>query len=172
MATHSSVLAWRIPGMGSLVGCHLWVAQSWTRLKRLSSSSSSSSWTTIDRRMLDPTKKRYHHVQGQRKSPNKMAEGAKSHLELNPLPTRDASNCMRTRTQRSHRDWARPAFECLSVSCGGTSQQWPATGTGALAAADLGHVALPTIEPPSRWPTITSISRYMYYWLCSKSLKF
>ena len=28
MATHSSVLAWRIPGMGSLVGCHLWVAQS------------------------------------------------------------------------------------------------------------------------------------------------
>ena len=24
MATHSSVLAWRIPGLGSLVGCHLW----------------------------------------------------------------------------------------------------------------------------------------------------
>ena len=24
MATHSSVLAWRIPGTGSLVGCHLW----------------------------------------------------------------------------------------------------------------------------------------------------
>ena len=24
MATHSSVLAWSIPGMGSLVGCHLW----------------------------------------------------------------------------------------------------------------------------------------------------
>ena len=24
MATHSSVLAWRIPGMGSLVGCPLW----------------------------------------------------------------------------------------------------------------------------------------------------
>ena len=24
MATHSSVLAWRIPGMGSLVVCHLW----------------------------------------------------------------------------------------------------------------------------------------------------
>ena len=42
MATHSSVLAWRIPGTGSLVGyCH-GVAQSRTRLKRLSSSSSSS----------------------------------------------------------------------------------------------------------------------------------
>ena len=24
MATHSSVLAWRIPGMGSLLGCRLW----------------------------------------------------------------------------------------------------------------------------------------------------
>ena len=24
MATHSSVFAWRIPGMGDLVGCHLW----------------------------------------------------------------------------------------------------------------------------------------------------
>ena len=24
MATHSSVLAWRILGTGSLVGCHLW----------------------------------------------------------------------------------------------------------------------------------------------------
>ena len=24
MATHSRVLAWRIPGTGSLVGCHLW----------------------------------------------------------------------------------------------------------------------------------------------------
>ena len=24
MATHSSVLAWRIPGMGSLVGCPIW----------------------------------------------------------------------------------------------------------------------------------------------------
>ena len=24
MASHSSVLAWRIPGTGGLVGCHLW----------------------------------------------------------------------------------------------------------------------------------------------------
>ena len=33
MAAHSSVLAWTIPGMGSLLGCHLWVAQSQTQLK-------------------------------------------------------------------------------------------------------------------------------------------
>ena len=24
MATHSSILAWRVPGWGSLVGCRLW----------------------------------------------------------------------------------------------------------------------------------------------------
>ena len=39
MATHSSVLAWRIPGTGAAI---YGVAQSQTRLKRLSSSSSSS----------------------------------------------------------------------------------------------------------------------------------
>ena len=38
MATHSSVLAWRIPGTAEPVVC--WVAQSRTWLKRLSSSSS------------------------------------------------------------------------------------------------------------------------------------
>ena len=49
MATHSSVLAWRIQGRGSLVGCVCGVTQSRTRLKRLSHSSSSSSilWTYI-----------------------------------------------------------------------------------------------------------------------------
>ena len=40
MATLSSVLAWRIPGTGSQVGAVYGVAQSQTRLKRLSSSSS------------------------------------------------------------------------------------------------------------------------------------
>ena len=43
MATHSSVLAWRIPGMGEPGGLPsiYGVAQSQPRLKRLSSSSSS-----------------------------------------------------------------------------------------------------------------------------------
>ena len=41
MATHSSVLAWRIPGMGEPWWAAIYgVAQSRTRLKRLSSSSS------------------------------------------------------------------------------------------------------------------------------------
>ena len=38
MATHSSVLAWRIPGMGELGGLPSMGSQSLTRLKRLSSS--------------------------------------------------------------------------------------------------------------------------------------
>ena len=42
MATHSSVLAWRIPGTGEPGGLPTGVAQSQTWLKRLSSSSSSS----------------------------------------------------------------------------------------------------------------------------------
>ena len=37
MAPHSSVLAWKIPGTGSLVAAVYGVTQSWTRLKRLSS---------------------------------------------------------------------------------------------------------------------------------------
>ena len=42
MATHSSVLAWRIPGTGEPWWAAVYgVAQSQTRLKRLSSSSSS-----------------------------------------------------------------------------------------------------------------------------------
>ena len=40
MATHSSVLAWRIPGTGEPGGLLSMGSQSWTRLKRLRSSSS------------------------------------------------------------------------------------------------------------------------------------
>ena len=43
MATHSIVRAWRIPGKGGAWWASVYgVAQSWTRLKRLGSSSSSS----------------------------------------------------------------------------------------------------------------------------------
>ena len=46
MATHSSVLAWRIPGTGEPGGLPSMGPDSQTRLKRLSSSSSSSSRAT------------------------------------------------------------------------------------------------------------------------------
>ena len=39
MATHSSILAWRIPGRGEPGGLPSMGSQSWTQLKRLSSSS-------------------------------------------------------------------------------------------------------------------------------------
>ena len=57
------------------------------------------------------------HVPGQRRSPRKAAGGAKSCLESNPVPARDAqwaqTNLVGTRTQRPHRDWDRTVFECL-----------------------------------------------------------
>ena len=53
-----------------------------------------------------------------------MIGGAKSCLESNSIPTKDA--------QRAQTEL------CLSVSCKGMGQQWPAAGAGALGAADLG----------------------------------
>ena len=47
MATHSSVLAWRIPWTGKPGGLQSMGSQSRTRLKRLSSSSSSSSLISL-----------------------------------------------------------------------------------------------------------------------------
>ena len=43
MATHSSVLAWRIPGTGSLVGCCLWGRTESDTTEVISSSSSVAS---------------------------------------------------------------------------------------------------------------------------------
>ena len=54
------------------------------------SKSTTCCWTTIDRRMLDPTIKGHPHIQGQRRSPRKMVGGEKLHLESNATPTRDA----------------------------------------------------------------------------------
>ena len=63
--------------------------------------------------------KKIPYVQGQRKSPNKMVGGVKSHLESSPVPARDAQRtqmkpCVH-QDPEARRDWARPAFECLSV---------------------------------------------------------
>ena len=84
--------------------------------------------------------KKIPHIQGKRRSPSKRGQReAKSHLESNSLPSRDAqraqTNLVFTRIQRPHRDWARTVFKCLLWWYG---QQWPASGTEALGAADLG----------------------------------
>ena len=46
---------------------------------------------------------------------------------------------------------------CLSVSCGGTGQQWPASGAGAMGAADLQQTLLMevTINPTTDLPELT-----------------
>ena len=92
----------------------------------------------ISQRKISPLHEEIPHVQGQRRSPSKMAGGENSRLESNPIPVRDAqraqTNLVCTRTQEPHRAWDRTQ----SVSCGGVGQQWAATGTGALGAANLG----------------------------------
>ena len=63
METYSSVLAWRIPGTGEPGGLPSMRSQSWTRLKRLSSSSGSrhkckdtllDRWNNKKLRLLSP----------------------------------------------------------------------------------------------------------------------
>ena len=69
----------------------------------------------------------------------KIAFRIKPHARQRPL---EGSNkpCVHQDTEAPQR-LTRPAFECLSVSCGGKGQKWAATWTKALAAADLGHTA-------------------------------
>ena len=69
MATHSDVLAWRIPGMGEPGGLlSMGVTQSRTRLKRLSSSSSSRD---LFKNIRD-TKGKFHAKMGSIKERNGM----------------------------------------------------------------------------------------------------
>ena len=83
--------------------------------------------------------KKIFHVQGQRGSPRKTVGEVKSHLESSSIPTRDTqraqTNLVCTRTQRPQET---ETVLCLSVSCGGTGQQGPATRAGALGAVDQG----------------------------------
>ena len=109
-----------------------------------------SCWTTINRRMLDPNKKKkIRCIQEQRRSPNKMVGREQSHLKSNLIPLRDARRaqtkaCVHQDPGKgataSTREWARPAFESLSVSWGDMTQQKLAVGTGFPAAAHLGGV--------------------------------
>ena len=86
------------------------------------------------------------HIQEQRRSCIKMVGGAQSCYYQTPyLPETlrgHKQNLMYTRTQRkghwSTQETEPDLPECLSFSCGGVGQQWPATGTGVLAAAVLG----------------------------------
>ena len=72
-------------------------------------------------------------------------------LESNCIPARDAR---RAQTKPFvHRDPVAPQrFECLSVSCRSTGQQWLATVAGPLTSAALDHTVLSTRELLSRHP--------------------
>ena len=67
-----------------------------------------------------------------------MIGGAKSCLESNPIPARDA---WRAQTKlyvlQEAPERLRQTY-LLRVSCRGTGEQWPAAGAGALDTADLG----------------------------------
>ena len=83
--------------------------------------------------------KKIRHVQGQRRSPSKIVGGAKSCLNKTPYPSETLGLLKQTLCTPGPRDPTETEPElCLSVSCGGTGQQWPTAGAGALGAADLG----------------------------------
>ena len=59
-----------------------------------------------------------------------------------------------TRTQRPHRNWGRPAFEGLSVSCRGQASGYLLHGQGLwIQQAQEAQCVSPAIEPRSRRPT-------------------
>ena len=68
-----------------------------------------------------------------------MVGGVKLHLGGNPIPAREAQRAQTIPCahQETPQRLSQTAFECLSVSCGGMHQQWPAAGAGALGVADL-----------------------------------
>ena len=69
----------------------------------------------------------------------RMVGGANSCLESNPIPARDTQRAQTILCTPGPRDPTESETElCLSISCGGTGQQWTATWAGALGEEDLG----------------------------------
>ena len=105
-----------------------------------------SLWNNHWQENVGSHQKKISHVKGQRRSPNKTGRGAKSRLESNPITARDAWRAQRKpcAQQESPQTLRQTCLWVLSVSCGGTGQQWPASGAGALFVADLGHTVCGT----------------------------
>lgn len=102
-----------------------------------------SCWTTIDRRMLEPTKKDTLHPRAKEK-PQQMVRGAiafkiRPHIRQRCLEGTDKPCVHQGGGKRADPvgDWDRHDFDCLRGSCRGMSQQWPAMGTKTLATAIL-----------------------------------
>ena len=71
--------------------------------------------------------------------PQQDSRMGKLHLESNSISTRDTQGLKQTLCALEPRDPTETETElCLTIFCGGTGQQWPASGTGALGSAGLG----------------------------------
>ena len=115
-----------------------------------------------------PPKKKIPHIQGQRRSPSEMAGGAKSCLETNPIPARDAQKshpnpCIQQGTetpQETEADlplygWVSPVEAQISTGLPQGQELWLQRSWEARCGAKvlLEKVAIsPTIEPPNRQP--------------------
>ena len=95
-------------------------------------------WTTINKRMLDCTKKRYPTSKA-KEVLVRWLEGQNRIENQTPYPPETIGGLKQNlvHIKRPHTNYTIPSFECLT-SYGGMGLQWPATGTGTLGAADLG----------------------------------
>ena len=92
-----------------------------------------------NRQMLDPTKKKIPHIQGQRRSSNKTVKGAKSHLESNPILTRHTEGSNKPCAHQDPETPQRLSQNCVWVSPAKVQvSSGLLQGEGALGAADLG----------------------------------
>ena len=112
----------------------------------------SSGCTAIDRRALEPAKKHTPCLRTEETLQRDGRRGATT-LKSNPIPARDSWKAQTKPCAQQDQgrgavtptgDRARPACECLRVSCGGVGQQRPAAGSGALTAPVGGarHVSI------------------------------
>ena len=117
----------------------MWGRRMWALIFYENSKITTRCWTTINRRMLDLTKKRYptSFVQGQRRSPSKIVGGVKQHLETNTIPARDAQRVQTKPCVHQDPETPQRLTRPVWVSCTGMSQQWPASR--ALGAATWSH---------------------------------
>ena len=120
-------------------------------------------WTTIKGECWIPPKKDIPHPRAKEK-PQQDSRRGKITFRIKPhTRQRCSEGSNKTLCTPGSRDPTETEADLCWVSCGGTGQQWPAAGAGALGAATwvtqpvaqalLEEVAVnPTIEPLSRWP--------------------
>ena len=89
--------------------------------------------------MLGPTKKDTP-CSNAKEKPQEDGRRGKTVFRIKPHTCQRHPECSNKTLcdQETPQRLTRPAFECLSVSSGGTGQQWPAAGAEPLGTGDLG----------------------------------